>query len=444
MMYANWRQVVGDPLMPKEWPRRARIGLNGFGQMARTLLRCALEDYRGLDIVAINEPNLTPEQMVYLIKFDSNLGPFKGVVSDKIVVVPANDDGCGEYCNLEVSGRLIAVFRCKNLDEIPWHWLNVEYVLETTGNLRHLKEATKHLIGGRARKVLVVGDAVDIPLLMYPICCRGYQRGTSIVASGSAMAHAVATLASLVEDCCSMEECMVTLLLPVDNQQNLVDGPTRDIRSWRKGRGALQSIIPGRCPTVIQSVLQAIPSLFGRFDAILIHVPVFSGAVVDLTFRTTEPVGGVAEIIEKLTKSPLIEKYNDLHVKTQPVRKRTNCGGHQQPISSPSSGVDMIRRDSDQSLSMSSGPSLGTGADLVPVIQMPDDLTSVLVPLNKEDAFVSTDSTGKHTMCLLSVDCCLSIPSGNIVKLVSWFDLEVSFCERILDTVVYMRSVDHT
>ncbi|KAF6769185.1 hypothetical protein AHF37_12253 [Paragonimus kellicotti] len=63
MMYANWRQVVGDPLMPKEWPRRARIGLNGFGQMARTLLRCALEDYRGLDIVAINEPNLTPEQM---------------------------------------------------------------------------------------------------------------------------------------------------------------------------------------------------------------------------------------------------------------------------------------------------------------------------------------------------------------------------------------------
>ncbi|KAA3672352.1 uncharacterized protein DEA37_0007733 [Paragonimus westermani] len=78
------------------------------------------------------------------------------------------------------------------------------------------------------------------------------------------------------------------------------------ISCWRKVRGVLQSIIPGRCPTVIQPVLRAIPSLFDRFDAISLHVPVFSGAMVDLNFRTKEPVGGAVEIIGKPTKCRLL------------------------------------------------------------------------------------------------------------------------------------------
>lgn len=444
MMYANWKQLIGDPLIPKEWPRRARIGLNGFGVVARTLLRCALDDNRGLDIVAINEPNLTPEQMVYLIQYDSTCGPFKGYVNEKITVTPGKEDANGEFCNIEVAGRYIGVFHCKNISEIPWHWLDVEYVLETTGEIRLLKEATKHLIGGRARKVLVIGDSIDIPLLMYPISCRGYQRGTSVVASGSAMAHAMATLVSLVEDSCDMSECMVTLILPVDRRQNLVDGPTKDPRNWRKGRGALQSVIPGRCPNVVQSVLQALPKLRSRIDAIVMHVPTFTGAVVDLTFRTVEPVNGISEIIEKLTRSSLLEKYNEIHIRTQPYNNRPACDSQQQNISSPSSMVDTMRQDSDQSTSLSSALSLGTKTETLPPIRMPADLTSIVVPMNKEDAYVSTDAAGKHTLCLLAVDCCLGIPSGNTIKLVAWFDTGVSYCERILDTINYMRSVDYT
>ncbi|TPP60313.1 Glyceraldehyde-3-phosphate dehydrogenase [Fasciola gigantica] len=289
-MYAKWRQYVGDPLMPKDWPRRLRLGLNGFGQLARTMLRCSLEDNRGLDVVAINEPSLTPEQMIYLIKYDSVLGPFKGYLSEHVHVTRATEENPGEFCSLEIAGRLIAVFRFPKADEIPWNWLNVEYVLETTGDYRHLYEATKHLIGGRARKVLVVGDAVDIPLLMYPVSCREYQRGTSVVASGSPMSHAIATLVSLVDASYSHVECMVTLVLPVDRRQNTVDGPSKDPSSWRRGRGATQSIIPGRCPTVVHSVIQALPRMQSRLECITMHVPVFEGAVVDLTFAY-DPVG---------------------------------------------------------------------------------------------------------------------------------------------------------
>ncbi|KAG5453129.1 Glyceraldehyde-3-phosphate dehydrogenase [Clonorchis sinensis] len=444
MMYANWRQFVGDPLMPKEWPRRARIGLNGFGQLARTLLRCALEDNRGLDVVAINEPNLTPEQMIYLLKYDTNLGPFAGYISEHIEVTYAKGDQNGEYSNIQVAGRWIGVFHCKQPEDIPWNWLAVEYVLETTGELRHLKEATKHLTGGRARKVLVAGDTVDIPLLMYPISCRGYQRGTSVVASGSPMAHAVATIVSLVNEICEMEDCMVTLVLPVGDCQNLVDGATKDALNWRLGRAATQSIIPGRCPAVLQSVFQAIPKLNGRLDAITMHVPVFEGAVVDLTFRTMDVLNGVGEVVDRITKNSLLLQYNDLHIKTQPFRDKGSCFSQfKKASSSASSMADSIRRDSDQSLSQSSGPNVVAGTDINPTIQMPDGLTSVLVPVSKEDAYVSSDATIKHTLCLLSVDCCFGIPAGNTFKLVTWFDLGVSYCERLLDTVVFMRSIDH-
>lgn len=446
-MYATWKQMIGDPLMPHEWPKRVRIGVNGFGATARLLLRCALLDNRGLDIVAINEPTLTPEQMIYLFKYDSHRGPFKGLVSDKIHVTFASQGHDGEYCNMEIAGRSIAVFRHKNLVDIPWDWLDVEYVLEMTGEVKHLKEATDHLTRGRARKVLVVGDTYDIPLLMYPISCRGYQRGTSVVATGSAMAHALSAVAALVDDCCEMVECMATFVLPVCGDQNLVDGFTKDPRSWRMGRAAQQNIIPGRCPSVVQSVMQALPTLRTRLDANLFHVPTFNGAVVDLTFRTAEPVSGVSEMIDKLTGSPLLEYYNQLHVNTQPFNNRPMCEQEPPPTgtmsTSPSSLTESLRNESDQSMSGSGPATVTTKGDLVPIIPMPPNLNSVVLPLAKEDAFVSSDATEKHTLAMLSVDYCLSVQTGGIVKLISWFDPGVSYCERILDTVVFMRSIDH-
>ncbi|VDP80195.1 unnamed protein product [Echinostoma caproni] len=128
--------------MSKDWPKRVRLGINGFGHVARTLLRCALEDSRGLEVVAINEPSLTPEQMIYLIKYDSILGPFKGYLNERVHVNRASENAPSEFCSLEIAGRMIAVFQYEQSDQIPWNWLNVEYVLETTGDCRHLAEAT--------------------------------------------------------------------------------------------------------------------------------------------------------------------------------------------------------------------------------------------------------------------------------------------------------------
>lgn len=186
----------------------------------------------------------------------------------------------------------------------------------------------------------------------------------------------------------------------------------------------------------MHSVIQALPKMQSRLECITMHVPVFQGAVVDLTFRTTDPVSSVSEVVERLMKSPLLDAYNELYTRSKPNVKRNPCV-FQKEVEMPhnlstSSSLEPTRHDSERSTSISSGPGQGSHADITPQIRLPNDLISIVMPLSKEDLFVSTDCTGKDTMCLLNVDCCLGLPAGNTVKLVSWYVLvliDVKDCE---------------
>jgi glyceraldehyde 3-phosphate dehydrogenase len=53
-----------------------RVGINGFGRIGRLVARAAIEDSKA-EIVAINDPFMTPDYMGYLLKYDSAHGCFK-------------------------------------------------------------------------------------------------------------------------------------------------------------------------------------------------------------------------------------------------------------------------------------------------------------------------------------------------------------------------------
>ena len=59
----------------------ACIGINGFGRIGRIVLRAALA--KGVKVVAINDPFIPLDYMVYMFKYDSTHGQFKGEVSTK-------------------------------------------------------------------------------------------------------------------------------------------------------------------------------------------------------------------------------------------------------------------------------------------------------------------------------------------------------------------------
>ena len=68
----------------------ASIGINGFGRIGRIVLRAALA--KGVKVVAINDPFIPLDYMVYMFKYDSTHGRFKGEIKQEngLLIVDGN------------------------------------------------------------------------------------------------------------------------------------------------------------------------------------------------------------------------------------------------------------------------------------------------------------------------------------------------------------------
>ena len=128
-----------------------KVGINGFGRIGRLVFRASIER-DNLEVVAINDPFIDLEYMVYMLKYDSVHGKFNGDVSIK-----------GD--KLVVNGKEITVFQCMNPEEIAWAQAGVEYVVESTGVFTTVDKASAHFKGG-AKKVVISAPSADDPMFV--------------------------------------------------------------------------------------------------------------------------------------------------------------------------------------------------------------------------------------------------------------------------------------
>lgn len=125
-----------------------QVGINGFGRIGRLVLRASIE--RGANVVAVNDPFIGVDYMVYLFKYDSVHGRFKGTVEAK--------DG-----DLVVNGNHIKVFNQRDPKDIPWGDAGAEYIVESTGVFTTIDKASAHLQGG-AKRVIISAPSADAPM----------------------------------------------------------------------------------------------------------------------------------------------------------------------------------------------------------------------------------------------------------------------------------------
>ena len=92
-----------------------KIGINGFGRIGRLVFRAAMAQPEVYEVVGINDPFIDLDYMVYMTKYDSMHGQFKGTLETK--------DG-----KFVVNGHPINVYGCKDPSEIPWKECGAEYV----------------------------------------------------------------------------------------------------------------------------------------------------------------------------------------------------------------------------------------------------------------------------------------------------------------------------
>lgn len=144
-----------------------KVGINGFGRIGRLVFRASLEKGGACQVVAINDPFIDAEYMVYLLKYDSTHGRFKGTVETR--------DG-----KLVVNGQEINVYGHKNPEEIPWGTVHADYVVEATGVFITSDSCRAHLLGG-AKKVIITAPSPDAPMFVMGVNEGAYEPSMQII-----------------------------------------------------------------------------------------------------------------------------------------------------------------------------------------------------------------------------------------------------------------------
>jgi len=243
-----------------------KVGINGFGRIGRLVLRAALD--KGVDVVAVNDPFIDLDYMVYMFKYDSTHGKFPGSIEAK--------DG-----KLVVGGKAIAVFNEMSPAKIPWSSAGAEYIVESTGVFTTLEKAKAHFEGG-AQKVIISAPSADAPMFVMGVNENKYEKSMNIVSNASCTTNCLAPLAKVVNDNFGIMEGLMTTIHAFTATQKTVDGPSS--KAWRDGRGAGQNIIPASTGAA-KAVGKVIPELNGKLTGMAFRVPVPDVSVVDLTVR---------------------------------------------------------------------------------------------------------------------------------------------------------------
>lgn len=332
----------------------SKIGINGFGRIGRLVLRAALA--KGAEVVAVNDPFIGLDYMVYMFKFDSTHGRFKGEVK-------------AEGGFLVINGQKITVFQERDPKAIAWAKAGAEYVVESTGVFTTIEKASAHFEGG-AKKVIISAPSADAPMFVVGVNLDAYDPSMKVVSNASCTTNCLAPLAKVIHDNFEIVEGLMTTVHATTATQKTVDGPSGKL--WRDGRGAAQNIIPAATGAA-KAVGKVIPALNGKLTGMAFRVPTADVSVVDLTVRLAKPA-----------------PYDQIK---QKIKEAAN------------------------------GPMKG------------------ILEYTEEEVVSSDFISDTHSSVF---DAAAGIPlNDHFVKLISWYDNEFGYSNRVIDLIKYMQTKDH-
>lgn len=250
-----------------------KVGINGFGRIGRLVFRAAIAN-PDIEFVGINDL-VPPENLAYLLKYDSTHGRFAGDVE-------------AQAGGIVVNGKFIPCTSLRNPTELPWGKYETDYVVESTGLFTTQDGATQHLTAGAKRVVLSAPtkDPDKVPTLLVGVNHESFNPETdTIVSNASCTTNCLAPVAKVINDSFGLAEGLMTTVHAMTATQPTVDGPSK--KDMRGGRGASQNIIPASTGAA-KAVTLVLPELKGKLTGMALRVPTPDVSVVDLTFRTEQ------------------------------------------------------------------------------------------------------------------------------------------------------------
>jgi len=328
--------------------KKIKVAINGFGRIGRHAFKVA-QTKRNVEVVAINDLTDT-KTLAHLLKYDT------AYPDSKLKI------GFDEK-NIIVNGKKIPCFAMRDPKELPWKKMAVDVVIECTGVFLTKELAGLHLQAGAKKVVLSApGKGEGIKTYVRGINCGSYKVGKeTVIDNASCTTNCTAPVMRVMEDVFGVEKAMLTTVHSYTADQNLQDGPHKDLR---RARAACQNIVPTSTGAAIATT-RVIPELENKFDGIALRVPTITGSLTDFTLV--------------LKKDVTVEEVNKALIKASKT-----------------------------------------------------SLKGILV--TTDEPIVSSDIIGNTHSSIVDLGL-THVVSGNMVKIISWYDNEWGYANRLVEMV---------
>jgi glyceraldehyde 3-phosphate dehydrogenase len=231
------------------------IAINGFGRIGRAVFKALLAKGNNFNIVAINDLTDT-KTLAHLLKYDSCYG-----VYNKNITSTAN--------SLIVDGKIFKVTAEKDPSSLPWRELKVDLVIESTGRFTKKEDAALHLKAGAKKVVISAPGKGDIKTIVLSVNEKELKKSDNVFSMASCTTNCLAPVTAIIKENFGIKKAIMTTIHAYTADQNLVDGPHKDLR---RARAAALNMVPTTTGAAIATT-EAIPELLGKFDGLSIRVP---------------------------------------------------------------------------------------------------------------------------------------------------------------------------
>lgn len=262
-----------------------KIAINGFGRIGRLVLRI-IEELDDMEVVAINDLS-TPEELAYLLKYDTNHGRYnKNITSDEK--------------SIYINERKVIVYKEMEPSNLPWKSLGIDVVLECTGKFTSLDKAMQHITAG-AKKVLISAPGKgEMKTIVYNVNNNILTPEDIVVSAASCTTNCLAPVLKVIDENLKIIKGNMTTIHAYTNDQATLDITHKKGILERRGRACAMNMVPTSTGAA-SAIGKVLPNLSGRILGSAIRVPVSDGSLIDLVLE-----------VEKTTS---IDEINDIFKK---------------------------------------------------------------------------------------------------------------------------------
>ncbi len=243
------------------------IAINGFGRIGRAVFKSLLTR-KNINVVAINDLTDT-KTLAHLLKYDSCYGTYPGKIS-------ATAD------SLVVDGKKYRVTAEREPAKLPWKDLGVDIVIESTGRFTKKEDASLHLAAGAKKVIISAPGKGDVKTIVLGVNEEKLKKSDKVVSMASCTTNCLAPTTEVIRKNFGIVRAIMTTIHSYTADQNLVDGPHKDLR---RARAAALNMVPTTTGAAI-AVTETIPELKGSFDGMSVRVPTPVGSLCDMVFVT--------------------------------------------------------------------------------------------------------------------------------------------------------------